>query len=487
MSSIFLASGFSSYTTQFGMFSVVTFSLLLRNISPATSSKWYLLLCLVMLSAVWANALGIVFLMAGIGLNLVAELCLHKNQTYDSRKRYINLSVAMTLLGAGAWSLLYLPAARGGSFLFAPLQERDKLFPFMAGALQFVGPKGRALFFEVVSNQSLLLSSLVVGVYWRLSRRGDRHLFQELTVIGVCSVLGLVLLRGYEIKKFANWGSFATLVVVGALLILSLRSVTNLTRQERTVAAAVAIAVGLVLFTSGLLYSVGPYFGLLKVEILVVMPTITVGCSVVLRQILMHLRTQAISVIALTVTSVFGFQLGQISGHYVMEGRQRYEMASSQNKVFYEAMVTDADVESVANFIATNTPENSLFASNYFCGDGTTCPSVTLLEVEQSDLTPSIWELHADMSNLAALSQRRFLILAPRHVFGNDSMPAEAQKRFRLSGEYALSGRGESDLRQYGVEFFVLDWDSVTPRPRIEIPGTVYRNSRFSVISFSVD
>ena len=487
MSSIFLASGFSSYTTQFGMFSVVTFSLLLRNVSPATSSKWYLLLCIVLLSAVWANALGIVFLMAIIGVNLVTELCLNKNQTYDSRKRYISLSVAMTLLGACAWCVLYLPAARSGSFLFAPLQERDQSFPLMAGALQFVGSKGRALFFEIVSNQFLLLSSLVVSIYWRLTRRVGRQLFQETIAIGVCSVLGLVLLRGYEIKKLALWGSFATLTVVGALLILYWQRVTNQPRRERTVAAVVMTAVGLVLFTFGLLYSVGPYFGLLKVEILIVVPTAIVGCSLVLRKFLMRFQVPGCSAIALSVSSIFGFQFGQISGHYSMETLQRYEMAASQNKVFYEALVTDADVESVAAFIATETPETSLFASNYFCRDGAFCPSATLLEVEQSDLTPSIWELGADMSNLAALSQRRFLILAPRHVFGNYFMPAEAQKRFRLSGEFALSGRGEGDLRQYGVDFFVLDWDSVGPRPRIEIPGTIYQNSRFSVISFSVD
>jgi len=487
MSSMFLASGFSSYTTQFGMFSVVTFSLLLRNFSPATKGKWYVLLSLVLLSAVWSNALAIVFLVVVIGIDLFAGLCLYKNQTNVGKRRYASLTLAMTLLGAGAWCLLYLPAARGGSFVFAPLQERDQLFPYMAEALQFVGSKGRALFFELVSNQSLLLSSFVMGVVWKLSRRNVRHLFQGSTAIGVCSIIGLLLLRGYEIGKFAQWGSFATLVVVGALLILALQRVAHQSRRDQTVAVVVLAVVVLVLFTFGILYSVGPYFGVLKVEMLIVVPTVTVGFGFVLRKLLMRLRMQGLSAIALTVSSVFSFQLGQISGRYAMETRQRYDMATSQNDVFYEAMVTDSDVESVADFIADNTPENSLLASNYFCRDGATCPSKTLLEVERSDLTPSIWGQHADMSNLAALSQRRFLILAPRHVFGNYSMPAEAQERFRLSGEFALSRVGEGRLRQLGVDFFVLDWDSVAPKPRVEIPGTVYRNSRFSVISFNAD
>lgn len=487
--SVFLASGLSSYTTQFGMLSVVSFSLLLRDLSFATNSKQFLLLFLALLSAVWANALGIVFLIAVVAVNLTVRVSLRSNQQVKNKMRFIGLSFAMALLGTGAWSLLYLPAARGGSFLFNPFGPRDGLFPVAAQALQFVDPKGRALLFEIVSNQSLLLGAVAVGVYSKLSSSQKVQSLQESIAFGSASVLGLVILRGYEITKFAIWGSFATFVILGAHLIISSRVVTSQNRRERTTTVAAMTLVGLFLFTFGLCYTVAPYLGIYskKIEILSIAPIVVIGCSLIFRQIAQRRRLQMFSVVVLAFMSIFSFQFGRFSGSYFMESRQRYDQVLSKSNFPYLTLVTDTDVEAVAEFIVSNTPETSLFASNYFCSDGATCPSMKLLEVELPELTPSIWGQNADMSNLAALAQRRFLIQSPRHLFGNYLMPKEAQKRFRLSGEYALSKSGESDLREYGVDYFVLDWHSVISKPRIEPLGTVFTNSRFSVISFNAE
>jgi hypothetical protein len=157
-----------------------------------------------------------------------------------------------------------------------------------------------------------------------------------------------------------------------------------------------------------------------------------------------------------------------------------YRRDHKASPTFSLDLLASREVREVSEWLKLNTDEESIIASNYFCHVGETCPSNTTDSIQ-----PSMWGLgNADMSNLAAYSQRRFYIQAFRHVFGNDRMPELARVRVRETLDAANSG-DLSTLRKAGVSYFVLDRASA-PSGRTRVTSTpLYENSRFSVYGIS--
>jgi len=139
-------------------------------------------------------------------------------------------------------------------------------------------------------------------------------------------------------------------------------------------------------------------------------------------------------------------------------------------------LLASREVREVSEWLKLNTDKDSIIASNYFCHVGKTCPSDTF-----GPIHPSIWGVgNADMSNLAAYSERRFYVQAFRHIFGNDRMSELARKRVQQSLDAAQSGDLGS-LREAGASYFVLDRASAPTGSARMTSALLFKNSRFSI------
>lgn len=484
--SIFVASGLSSYTTLFGLLTVVCFSMLLPYaVSTNGRSRYQLLMVLILFAAVWSNALSTPFLILICLASALFSLTFSQSGSWRGLRRRITLYLYVISLGLVAWVVLYLPSARGGSFQLAPLHNRDSRYPELSRVLDFVNPAARSLILELFASQFLLLGLLGVGALGGLSMHRRFASVQGALAIGVGALFALLLFTGYEINKFRSWGTFATVALFGVLMISLLNAHSEEDRSPRKIIGIEVLIIGIFAFAVGLVHQVFQYLGRFYrlVEVLSLLPLAIVGCGLLVRLFFQVRLPNVLSLRTLIVASIFSFQLGGVIGYQIAESFQRYEISHLGSDVFRKTLVTDVSVETVAEFLRRATPRSALIASNFNCNDGETCPTEKLLTTDSDDLTPSIWGLQADMSNLAALAQRRFLLQSPRHVFGNYGMPKEAKKRWRLSGEFALTQGGRDELLNYGVDYFVLDWDSVPPGLRRTIAGTVYENSRFTIIA----
>jgi hypothetical protein len=183
------------------------------------------------------------------------------------------------------------------------------------------------------------------------------------------------------------------------------------------------------------------------------------------------------SVVRLLLVWITGMLVGHLASglpDHVLDYRREHRASPT----FSLDLLASREVREVSDWLKLNTDEESIIASNYFCHVGETCPSDTTDSIQ-----PSMWGLgNADMSNLAAYSQRRFYIQAFRHVFGDDRMPELARVRVRETLDAANSG-DLSTLRKAGVSYFVLDRASAPASSDRMTSALLFENSRFSVYS----
>jgi len=276
--------------------------------------------------------------------------------------------------------------------------------------------------------------------------------------------------------KFAQWESFIlTIALTTTLAIWILRQ--DVFGQSRSINLSVAVigtAALTVPFQRDVLLrnsGLGLQRLMLLVGGLVLMLMIVSVAQIVIR------RGSRDSAVRLLIVGIAGILIGNFSvsipGHVI-----DYQERTVANPSSTLDLLASLEVREVSEWLKLNTDQDSIIASNYFCHVGKTCPSDT-----SEPIRPSMWGFgNADMSNLAAYSERRFYVQAFRHIFGNARMPDYARTRVRQSLDAATSG-DLSSLLKVGVSYFVLDRASA-PTGRARMSSTpLYENSRFSVYS----
>jgi uncharacterized membrane protein len=392
------------------------------------------------------------------------------------------------LLAAGVvfWRFLFLPSARSGVFEPAFFANRDHLVPQFARLPH--GPvldELRSLAIYIFVEHVAI--AVLVGLLLVVASEGRTTLTRSVTILfgGLACVTAGLVLAGSEMGKIASWGSFMYSVALATTLAIWI-SKHGLLARNRTIdvsAAIVAVSALIVpflersLLPSGVLFSstMSALDNIYRLRIFVGGFTLLLTVAGVAQTMVRKNRRN--SVVRLLLVWITGMLVGHLASRlpdHVLDYRREHRASPT----FSLDLLASREVREVSDWLKLNTDEESIIASNYFCHVGETCPSDTTDSIQ-----PSMWGLgNADMSNLAAYSQRRFYIQAFRHVFGDDRMPELARVRVRETLDAANSG-DLSTLRKAGVSYFVLDRASAPASSDRMTSALLFENSRFSVYS----
>lgn len=172
------------------------------------------------------------------------------------------------------------------------------------------------------------------------------------------------------------------------------------------------------------------------------------------------------------------------------EGMQR--AVESQNKLQpapWSATIPDQETFDVGNWIRSNTPETAVLASNSFCCWNDSSYIQKILEqfrgTESESTQANPLDEPSAGSNylLVSTAKRRFLIAGPRFVVGENkallTYALELSLRYGTDRTEALG----AELRQLGVDFFIID-KLVPSQSTIDV-APVFENRRYLVVEFS--
>jgi len=476
--SALLGISWASQQTVLGLMAFGCFGLVFSDAVNQSSPRTWVLTLLLGAAAVWSNALTLPFLAVIVPVIIAASRLSDGRPSQDRGGWPLNLlvflSTVLLALGVVFWRFLFLPSAKSGAFELAVIQSRDFLIPQLARLLP--GPhldEVRSLviylFVEHIDSAILFGFVLVVASKSRITLvRSTPILVGGLT----CMTAGFVLM-GPEMGKFTSWGSFMFTIALATTLAIWI-SKHGMLGQGWTSNLPVAIfGVGglTVAFLNRFLLHSGP--GLHRLLLLVGGITLSLAVTAFAQTLIR--RGPGHVLVRLLIVSIAGMLVSSYVVSMSEEVVDQHDVYTSTPMLSLD-LLASREVREVSEWLKLNTDKDSIIASNYFCHVGKTCPSDTF-----GPIHPSIWGVgNADMSNLAAYSERRFYVQAFRHIFGNDRMSELARKRVQQSLDAAQSGDLGS-LREAGASYFVLDRASAPTGSARMTSALLFKNSRFSI------
>ena len=488
--SLMVGISWASQQTVLGLMAFACFALVFADAVTQKSPQTWVLLILLGAAAVWSNALTLPFLAVVVPVQLVVARRAGVQNTHGrggwSLPWLVVLSSVLLAAGVVFWRFLFLPSARSGSFGPAFFANRDHLLPQFARL-----PHGPVLD-ELLSLAIYIFIehvtiAVLVGLLLVVASEGRTTLTRSVTILfgGLACVTAGLVLAGPEMGKFASWGSFMCSVALATTLAIWI-SKHGLLARNRTIdvsAAIVGVSALIVPFLEQILlrnrFPVSTMSALYLHRLRILVGGFTLLLTVAGVAQTMVRKNRRNSVVRLLLVWITGMLVGHLASglpDHVLDYRRDHRASPT----FSLDLLASREVREVSDWLKLNTDEESIIASNYFCHVGETCPSDTTDSIQ-----PSMWGLgNADMSNLAAYSERRFYIQAFRHVFGNHRMPELARVRVRETLDAANSG-DLSTLRKAGVSYFVLDRASAPASSDRMTSALLFENSRFSV--YSVD
>ena len=123
-------------------------------------------------------------------------------------------------------------------------------------------------------------------------------------------------------------------------------------------------------------------------------------------------------------------------------------------------------------------PDDAIVASNYEC-DEPKCP-VGSIGSDRLD-----WEVGGEAMLMTIYLERRMFISGYGFLWQNVELPEFAKDRMRLSSDFANAPTQElaSQLRQAGVEFFIVDKSRVDTTSRNVDISVLLEDERFELVS----
>lgn len=476
--SALLSIGWASQQTVLGLMAFGCFGLVFADAVERKSPRTWVLVALLGAAGVWSNALTLPFLAVIVPV-IIAASRLSDGRSTRAHSRYSLLWLAAltaVLFGLGVvfWRFLFLPSAKSGAFEIAINQNRDFLIPQLTRLLD--GPhldevRSLVIYFFVEHLDIAILFSFVLVV--ASESRITLVRSAPILVGGLACVTAGLVLTGPETGKFFQWGSFMfTIALVTTYAIWIPKH--GMLGQGWTSNLLVAIF-GVGGLTVAFLNRFLLHSGLGLHRLLLLVGGITLSLAVTAFAQTLIRRGPGHVLVRLLIVSI----AGMLVGSYVVS---MSEQVIDQHYVYTSTpmlsldLLASREVREASEWLKLNTDEDSIIASNYFCHVGKTCPSDT-----PGPIHPSMWGGgQADMSNLAAYSERRFYVQAFRHIFGNDRMSELARKRVQQSLDAAQSGDLGS-LREAGASYFVLDRASAPTGSARMTSALLFKNSRFSI------
>jgi hypothetical protein len=147
-----------------------------------------------------------------------------------------------------------------------------------------------------------------------------------------------------------------------------------------------------------------------------------------------------------------------------------------------------ADEIAVGQWLFSNTSKNSIIATNHFCG--ATCSGVDWFENDYRRLNDTYTFPESPTGYgtfnyiLSVYAERRFLIEGARFLLVNGMSREEVRRRMSASLRFANQPDNASLglLRNFGVDYFVIDKQSTTVRDWGEAASKLYENKIFVVL-----
>jgi hypothetical protein len=157
--------------------------------------------------------------------------------------------------------------------------------------------------------------------------------------------------------------------------------------------------------------------------------------------------------------------------------QQRFKDEVTQPQ-FSDFMLGATDIRKFLEDAKTLIPSDAVVASNYEC-DEPKCP-VDSIGADRLD-----WEVGGEAMLMTIYLERRMLISGYGFLWQNVELPEFGKDRMRLSSEFANAPTQElaSQLRQAGVEFFIVDKSRVDTTSRNVDVSVLLEDERFELVS----
>jgi hypothetical protein len=157
--------------------------------------------------------------------------------------------------------------------------------------------------------------------------------------------------------------------------------------------------------------------------------------------------------------------------------QQRFKIEVTQPP-FADFMIGAIEIQKFLQEAKILIPSDAIVASNYEC-DEPQCP-VDSIGADRLD-----WEVGGEAMLMTIYLERRMFISGYGFLWQNVELPEFAKDRMRLSSDFANAPSGElaSQLRQAGVDYFIVDKSRVeTTGPNIGI-SVLLEDNRFKLVS----
>jgi hypothetical protein len=157
--------------------------------------------------------------------------------------------------------------------------------------------------------------------------------------------------------------------------------------------------------------------------------------------------------------------------------QQRFQNEVTQPQ-FSDFMIGAATIQNFLQEAKTLIPHDAIVASNYEC-DEPQCP-VNSVGADRLD-----WEVGGEAMLMTIYLERRMFISGYGFLWQNVELPEFAKERMRISSEFAATPTEDlaSQLRQMGVDYFVLDKSRVDQTSNLSEASTLLEDKRFELIS----
>jgi len=188
--------------------------------------------------------------------------------------------------------------------------------------------------------------------------------------------------------------------------------------------------------------------------------------------------------------AILGFILvGEICANTTVAALNLYEatMEPPFSVSFSEQIIGTPDEIAVGNEIKSQVPPNSIIASNHFCGREK-CFGADWFKKPWLDSYDGTLFGGSNLV-LPAYSERRFLIQGPRFLWGLNDPPTWATDRMNATLAFANSPDRQTlqGLRNFDVEYFVVDLESTTQRNWSPFGEVLYQNHSFAFLQLRSD
>jgi hypothetical protein len=145
---------------------------------------------------------------------------------------------------------------------------------------------------------------------------------------------------------------------------------------------------------------------------------------------------------------------------------------------FADFMLGATDIRKFLEDAKTLIPSDAVVASNYEC-DEPKCP-VDSIGADRLD-----WEVGGEAMLMTIYLERRMFVSGYGFLWQNVELPEFVKDRMRLSSDFANAPTEqlESQLRQAGVDYFIIDKSRVDPTSHADGAMVLLEDERFELVS----